>query len=824
MPPIAGVANGAMVLKDALFDKMTLDELTTVLNPKVIGTQLLDEIFYNTPLDFFIVLSSLTATVGNSGQSNYTCANMYMVALTAQRKKRGLAGSAMGMSSLIGIGFVERSEELDEDYFSKLGHNNISERDLHEQFAEAILVGRPEYVENSELVSGLVPIYADAKVKARWRTDSRFNHFVMERPGSQTYAGQVVDMPVRARLVEVKALDEASGLIKESFLARLKRIMMVSDEDNVNDKVSLVEQGIDSLMAVEIRTWFLKELDVDIPVLKVISGASILDLLAFALENIPKSILDINNLDASVAGKAVAKTPSPGIIAVAAPDQAQSRAGAVSSSTVSDSTAQSTPPRSITPLETPMNEPKDDHIALDKAHRDVLIGPMSYGQERFWFLNEYLEDKNTFNMAMMFKLTGELDVERVEAALATVAQRHEALRTRFFWSGEGDERIGMQGIVAQSSIHLVSKSIVSEAEAEQEMQNLYAYKWDLGSSETAKVLLLSLSDNVHYLVCGAHHISLDGYSLSLLFVELEFAYSGRPLPPITSKSQCRALAADQRQRYQTGAMSDAIDYYRSIVPVDLKPIELFSFAKARTRPVLDRYGHFEAKAKVDTDLAARIKLLARKNNSTAFHVYLAALETLIFSHVTDMDEFFIGIADANRKEKDYIHSLGFFLNLLPLYFKRSEAGVRIGTRVAEARDKAYAALEHSDMPFDILLQELNIRRSNTHTPLFQVFVDYRQVYQERALWGGCKTSNEKWCNSRTGYDVALEITENPTGPSLLSLRLQDGLYSKKSTELLLRSLINILDAMTKSTDALVSQLPHWDQRDIDSALKVGKGE
>lgn len=159
MPPIAGVANGAMVLQDSMFQNMSFEELITCLGPKVEGTTFLDEMFYKSPLDFFIVFSSLTAVVGNSGQSNYAAANMFMTALAAQRKKRGVAGSAIDISSLMGIGYVERSDRLDAEYFTRLGYTNISEQDLHQLFAEAITAGRPGSKDNAEIVTGVMPFF-----------------------------------------------------------------------------------------------------------------------------------------------------------------------------------------------------------------------------------------------------------------------------------------------------------------------------------------------------------------------------------------------------------------------------------------------------------------------------------------------------------------------------------------------------------------------------------------------------------------------------------------------------------------------------------------
>lgn len=159
MPPIAGIANGAMVLHDSTFETMTLGEWQTCVAPKVKGTLILDELFHDTQLDFFITFSSLTAVIGNIGQANYGAANAFMAALCAQRRElRGVAGSTMDISSVVGLGVVERSGVVDAEYFTGLGFRNIAETDVHQLFAEAIIAGRPGCREAHEIVTGIKPM------------------------------------------------------------------------------------------------------------------------------------------------------------------------------------------------------------------------------------------------------------------------------------------------------------------------------------------------------------------------------------------------------------------------------------------------------------------------------------------------------------------------------------------------------------------------------------------------------------------------------------------------------------------------------------------
>ena len=641
-------------------------------------------------------------------------------------------------------------------------------------------------------------------------------------------------------------------------MARLRRILAVSPDEVINEKVTLVDQGVDSLMAVEVRSWFLKELDVDIPVLKILGGSSPLDLLTEALKLLSPSIADLSALEPGQAAQAAVPkaapkaapkgTPSPAvnpIIEIKRPDNTSN--GRPSSSS-GDSSADESPSRRTptstaantagynTPMTSSALSTASIQLASEKNARssyfstqrpDESTSPMSFGQTGFWFLNEYLAEKKAFNMAVMLKLTGPVRIRSLEDALHLVGNRHEILRTRFFWSGEGEDRKPMQGIRALSELKLTTKRIRSEAEAKAELQAVHDEIWDLSSGDAMKVSLLSQSDQKHYLVLGMHHIFMDGYSFSVFFKDLDAAYNRKTLSPLPSESQYRHFAMQQIKAYESGAFGKTIEHYRNTLPQEFKskPIELFPFARSATRQPMLTYSQQEASVRLEAGVAAKIRQLARQNSSTSFHVYLSALRVLLFSLLPSTDDICIGIADTNRTDKNYMNSIGFFLNLLPLHFRRGEAGTSLASIIKSARDTAYGALQHSQLPLDVLLKELNVSRSNAYTPIFQVFLDYRQVVQERPSCVGCKLDGEDWCNASTGYDVALEITENANTDTLLSLHLQDSLYSQESTQLLLRSFVNVLKHMVDAPSrAVVGDLPTWPRNDVAAALTAGQGE
>jgi hypothetical protein len=217
-PAIAGVANGAMVLRDRSFANMDLETFQTVVKPKVDGTIHLNELFSENTLDFFIAFSSIVATVGNSGQSPYSAGNSFMKALISQRRKRGLAGAVIDISRVIGVGYVERETKaagkLSEKQMERIMNVTLpmSEVDLRQLFAEAILAGRSDSREKSEIITGIRKLTPDATCDVFWAANIRFSHFIQDHGnvGSEE-VGKTTKVPVKVILLAARSFD---GMVK----------------------------------------------------------------------------------------------------------------------------------------------------------------------------------------------------------------------------------------------------------------------------------------------------------------------------------------------------------------------------------------------------------------------------------------------------------------------------------------------------------------------------------------------------------------------------------------------------------------------------------
>lgn len=205
-----------MVLEDASFFEMSYETMQKVLRPKVQGCVHLDELFQEKTLDFFILFSSLASVFGNRGQSNYTAANLFLVATANQRRSKGLAASVLHIGAVIGVGYVTR--ELSEAIFSAMrraGFKWMSERGFHQCVAEAIMAGRPLADTNPEIVTGARMISPKEEDPVPWMNIPRFQHCITKGvKESENIKRSVGVVSTKSRLSEAKSEEQVLQVIQ----------------------------------------------------------------------------------------------------------------------------------------------------------------------------------------------------------------------------------------------------------------------------------------------------------------------------------------------------------------------------------------------------------------------------------------------------------------------------------------------------------------------------------------------------------------------------------------------------------------------------------
>lgn len=772
MPPVGGVANGAMVLRDSLFQNMDLAGWETATKPKIDGSKYLDELFPAHDLEFFVMFSSAASVVGNAGQSNYSAGCMFMAGLAENRRKRGLAASVIQIGMIIGIGYVARTRLADKSLLAN-SFNAISEPLYHQIFAAAIIHGRPDSGCNTLLTTGL----QKSDLAALWSHNPRFSHFMFQNQNDSSIdlsREVVASVPVRMQLESTTSFDGAVSILIECFRIKLALVLQ-SPLETIHPKRQLIDLGIDSLIAVDIRTWFLKEVNVDVPVLKVLGGDSIAEICR------------------EVVGKltwTLPWTPSTQFFA--------SRDSAVQNFTAQGSTeSESSISESDGEVSSIITAPSDilDNLSFDEHIENTYSrrGNMSPAQARIFLASNILEDPSTYNVAVAWRLSGALDVTRFENALQAVAQRHESLRTQYY----ADEDTGqpIQQVLKISKVLLEQKQLVDESTVTGEFERLRNHEFDIEEGETIRVEIISTSQSYFVMLCY-HHIIMDQFSLNVMLNDLTKAYAAGLLTMDEAK-QYLDFTMSQKESIENGDLQDDITFWKTQYPDEPPTMPLFPFALVKSRESLRRYDTFTTEAWLDEELTIRIKHVSGQLKSTPFHFYSAALQILLFQTFEGTTrDLSIGIADSNRLNHDHIDTVGFFVNILPVRASLSATDSFADT-IANARSSIYSSLAHSSVSFDALVESLALPRSATGSPLFQVLLSYTPGMQKQSMLGDVSMELIHVADARSALDLQVTVNEG------VAFSAQKYLYREGDIRRMMDRYVELLDLFSKNPSALV---------------------
>ncbi|KAK4182962.1 polyketide synthase [Podospora australis] len=270
--PIKGVVHAAMVLRDGLFHSMTYKDWKQSTSPKVLGAQNLHSVLANTPLDFFLMTSSVSGILGTPGQSNYAAANAFLDSLARHRHTRNqAAATSVVLPMVLGVGVVAENDAL-EDSLKRKGMYGIDEQHLLQSF-EASIASSSLPTEADHVVVGLDPAKLQKALEdsaeagdSFWLKDSRFSHVVHSITASSSSGdGAGSRKSILAGIKAAESVADATQLINEHFVDKLARMLMLSPEDVDAEVGSIASYGIDSMIGAELRNWIFTEFAMDVP-------------------------------------------------------------------------------------------------------------------------------------------------------------------------------------------------------------------------------------------------------------------------------------------------------------------------------------------------------------------------------------------------------------------------------------------------------------------------------------------------------------------------------------------------------------------------------
>ena len=264
----------------------------------------------------------------------------------------------------------------------------------------------------------------------------------------------------------------------------------------------------------------------------------------------------------------------------------------------------------------------------------------------------------------------------------------------------GDTRLG---ILESSTLSVELQHITNEAEVNDIIQRVQTTAYDLEYGEAMRVVILSLSETEHYLVSGSHSLVLDGLSSIIFLRQIAQLYETDSSLNESDVYRYSDWAASQLEAHRCGAFERSLQFWKERWTTCPPPLPILRILQSKAIPTLGDYGNFRADALISKSVKARIWSVCRRTKTRPFHFFLATFHALL-ARLADVEEIGIGISDANRPEHGTIHSLGAFANIVPVR-GASDPSQRFSTLLKDCAEKAAASLQHSDVPFHILLSE-----------------------------------------------------------------------------------------------------------------------
>ncbi|MFF2355024.1 condensation domain-containing protein, partial [Kitasatospora sp. NPDC058115] len=432
--------------------------------------------------------------------------------------------------------------------------------------------------------------------------------------------------------------------------------------------------------------------------------------------------------------------------------------------------------------------------------------PPSFAQERLWFLDQLAPDSTEYLLMRALRLTGELDPDALERALSELVARHEVLRTGFEAVAGApvqviEERVGPVLAVTDLSGLPAERA---EAELAAAVRAEGTRPFDLSAAPLLRGRLLRLPGGDHVLVLVVHHIAADGWSMGVLTRELAALYAalreGRPSPLAPLPVQYADFAVGQREWLRGEILDRQLDYWRERLS-GLTPLEL---PADHPRPAVRSGRGAEYEFTVPPQVASALGALSRREGATMFMTLLAAFQVLL-SRQCGQQDIAVGTPIANRNHADTEGLVGFFVNTLVM--RADLTGNPSFTRLlAQVRERALAAYDHQDLPFERLVEELRPERDLSRHPLFQVMFLFQNTPVVPFELAGTTAAPMDFAASVAKFDLTLSVRERDGRLDCL-FEYSTDLFEPGTVARLAGNLNELLAGIAADPDRRLSGLP-----------------
>ncbi|MEH1805764.1 amino acid adenylation domain-containing protein [Nostoc sp.] len=444
--------------------------------------------------------------------------------------------------------------------------------------------------------------------------------------------------------------------------------------------------------------------------------------------------------------------------------------------------------------------------------------PLSYAQQRLWFLDQFEPNSAIYNIPMALRLVGTLNQVALEQSLYEIINRHEALRTNFvIVDGKPSQLIQIQTNWTVSVVDLKHLSTTEKEIATQQLAQQQANQpFDLANQALVRATLIVLSETEHVLSVCMHHIVSDAWSMGVFIQELVALYNaysqGKPSPLTPLPIQYADFAIWQRNWLQGSVLQTQLSYWQQ----QLKAAPaLLSLPTDRPRRSVQTFagGHLEFALSVE--LSNKLTKLSQEQGVTLFMTLLAAFDTLLYRY-TGTEDILVGSPIANRNRNEIEGLIGFFVNTLVL--RADLSGDRsFNELLGRVRLMAIDAYAHQDLPFEMLVEVLQPERDLSHTPLFQVMFALQNVPMSEIELADLTISSLPVESATAKFDLFLSMQNTATG--LVGVwEYNTDLFDASTIERMTGHFMTLLSGIVANPEERISQLPLLSQTEQQQLL------
>ena len=459
-------------------------------------------------------------------------------------------------------------------------------------------------------------------------------------------------------------------------------------------------------------------------------------------------------------------------------------------------------------------------VRVSREGREGLRLPLSFAQQRLWFIDQLEPGKATYNIPGAVLVEGALKIETLERVINEIVRRHEILRTRF----EAENGVPAQVIEEWEPRRLEVEDLTSASpeEREEEVRRMAreegARGFDLRNGSLLRVKVLKLEQERHVLLYTMHHIVSDGWSMGVLLQEVVALYQAMsqgqesPLPEL--EIQYADYAVWQREYLAGEILKSEIGYWKE----QLKGLQALNLPTDHRRPTAPSYRGGVERIEIEKGLSEELKRLSQREGATLFMTLMAAFKVLLMRYSGEED-IVIGTVTANRTQKEVEGLIGFFVNTLAM---RTDLSGNPSFRelIGREREVALGAYGRQEAPFEKVVEEINPERDLSRSPLFQVMMALQNMGQEAPGTGELKLSGIGEATGATKFDLTLALGEGTDGIAG-GLEYSLDLFEGETIRMMARHYVRVLEEVVRDADQRIREIGLMSEDEKRQALEFG---